>query len=214
MKNKEYPQTNTEEAQEICAKIKEEAARQVGDISGRAQQEVERILVSARQEAQDKKELMLKDLERQLTREREKILSSLNLEKKRIFLEEKNNFVLQVLQSVAKQAEDFRRSKDYPAFLKKAIIEGAAVIDTQTIDIFYSPLDQKIIDHDFIKEAGASATRKFNKNFVFKFQPADFSDIGVMLRSTDGRLNYDNRFQSRFKRLYDEVYRKLLQESF
>ena len=214
IKTKNYPQANIQEAEQICSKIQQEAAYQVQELFERANKEAERILGLAKAEAENKKQVLLKDLDKKLSREEEKMLSSLSLEKKKIALEEKSKFAQQVLDLIFRQAEELRRSRDYLTFLKKAILQGAAVIDTETIEVFCSSLDEKITNSDFIKEVTAFAANKFKKNFVFKCHYADFKDIGVIVQSPDGHLSYDNRFQSRLKRMYDQVYAKLLKESF
>jgi V/A-type H+-transporting ATPase subunit E len=214
MKTKDSLKVNEQDAQEICAKIREEAQRQVADILARADKEAQRILAQARQEAENKKAQMLKDLDQQLTQTKEKILSTLNLEKKKIILEEKNKFAQQVLESLIKESEGFRNSKDYPDFLKKAIMEGAGVIDAKDLDVFYSSLDVKTVSDSFIKEITALASDKFKDNLVFRFHKSDFKDIGVIVQSGDGHLSYDNRFLSRLKRVQDDIYMKLLKEAF
>jgi vacuolar-type H+-ATPase subunit E/Vma4 len=47
-----------------------------------------------------------------------------------------------------------------------------------------------------------------------KFNKADFSDLGVIVNSIDGRIMYDNRFLARLERVKEEVYMELLKESF
>ena len=47
-----------------------------------------------------------------------------------------------------------------------------------------------------------------------EFKKSDFSEIGVIVQSQDGRLLFDNRFSARLKRAYDEIYMKLLKEAF
>ncbi|MGE5197364.1 MAG: V-type ATP synthase subunit E [Deltaproteobacteria bacterium] len=213
-KIKDDVKTDGQEAQEICAKIRQESESQVADILARAKKEAEKILANAKAEAEDKKNQMLKDLEKELARTKDRIMSGLNLEKKKAVMDEKSKFAQLVLAALTKRAEEFRNSKEYPAFLKNAILEGAVIVDNPQLDIFYSESDEPIIDDTFIKETTAFAANKLKKVFVFKFQKGDFKDVGVIVRSQDGRLAYDNRFLSRLKRVQEEVYMKLLKESF
>jgi vacuolar-type H+-ATPase subunit E/Vma4 len=214
VKIKDYLRVNGQEAQQICAKIREEAESQITDILGRARKEAEKILAQAAQTAADKKTQMLKELDTQLNQARERILSALNLGKKKIFLGEKNKFAQEVLEGVIKESERFRNSEGYRAFLKKAIIEGASVIDTQDLDVFYSGFDAGVVDESFIKDTTTLAADKFRKSLVFKFHKSDFKDIGVIVQSQDGHLSYDNRFLARLKRAQENVYMKLLKEAF
>ncbi len=214
VKTKSPLQDNAQEARQICAKIREESERQIADILSRARKEAQGILANARQEAENKKAQMLKDLSRQVYLAKERIASTLNLGKKKIALEERDKFAQQVLDAAIKESLQFRKSKDYPDFLKKAIIEGAAVIDAKDLDIFYSSLDKGVVRESFIKETTTYAADKLKKNFVFKFHESDFQDIGIIIQSQDGHLMYDNRFLSRLKRSHDTIYMNLLKEAF
>ena len=214
MKPKPLPQARLEDAQVIRAKIKEEAAFQTAELAARAKQEAQKIRAQAENEAQRKADEMLKDMEHQISRAKEKVLSTLSLEKKKIILDEKNKFVQQVIAAVHAEAAGFRNDREYTSFMKRAILEGARVIDAETTEVLYSPLDKKLIDDDFIRETGAFITNTLKKNVTLKFTVSDFSDIGVIMQSQDGRLYYDNRFASRFQRVQDEVFARLLREAF
>ena len=130
-------QTNIQDAQEICAKIKKEAADEVERILSKARLQAQRIIQEARQEADRQRDQIFMEFDKQLRRVQDKILSSLGLEKKKIILDEKNNFVEQVLKTVFTYTQEFRGSREYPSFLKKTIIEGVGVIDQDAVDVFY-----------------------------------------------------------------------------
>jgi vacuolar-type H+-ATPase subunit E/Vma4 len=214
MKAKPIPASHIEDAQAICSKIKEEAAYQISDILARAKKEADTVLNLTLAEVASRRDRVVKDADRHIARARDRILSTIALEKKKIVLDEKNKFAQEVLAQVKVVADEFRSSKEYASFLKRAILQGARVIDSERIGILYSPLDNKIITDDFMREAGAFVINKLKKNFVFTFSASDFSDIGVVMQSHDGRCSYDNRFSSRLKRIQDEVYTRLLKEAF
>jgi len=199
--------------EELCVKIRQEADAQCRDILEMARKEADKILSGAQKEAETQRARMLQDLDKELERTRERVFSTVNLGKKKILLEEKSFFVNQALETVKKLAEGLRESREYPAFFKRAILEGVGVVDVEQIDVFYSFLDEKLIGGD-IKEISAACRAKFNKDFAIDFKKDDFRDIGVVVKSRDGRLLYDNRFAARLQRDYDELYTSLLKESF
>jgi vacuolar-type H+-ATPase subunit E/Vma4 len=214
MKPKPLPQSILEDAHVIRAKIKEEAAYQTADIAARSKKEADSIRAQARSEAQRKKDEMLKEMERAIARTKEKILSTLSLEKKKIILDGKNKFAQAVIAQVQQEAGAFRADKEYASFLKRAILEGARVIDSDAIEVRYASVDAKLINADFIREAGAFVANTLKKNVALSFEPGKFSDIGVVMQSPDGRLHYDNRFSSRLQRVQDELFARLLREAF
>jgi V/A-type H+-transporting ATPase subunit E len=209
-----YSKVHQENAEEICRKIREDAAYESRVILEKAQKEAENVVGEAKQEAEKNKEAVLKELDREVQALKERIFSTLNLDKRRIVLEEKNKIINEVLEIVKREAQNFRQSQEYVLFLKKAILEGVEVIGGTDISIFYSFLDEKIIDTAFIKEISNLRQDKINKTLSFTFYKSEFSDIGVIIQSKNGRCIYDNRFTSRLNRLYENIYMNLLKEAF
>ena len=187
----------------ICQSIKKESDYKVKEILNNAENEAKKILQEAKNEGEKEKEEILKELEKDLREMKGKSLSSLNMEKKRIILEEEGRFFKELMDEVKKDAFEFRRNKEYKKFLKRAIIEGIKVIGKEKVIVFYSPEDEKIFSKNFpIKDAS------------IEFKKGDFKDIGVIISSENESITYDNRFSSRLKRVYDEIYVSLIREVF
>jgi vacuolar-type H+-ATPase subunit E/Vma4 len=192
----------TENIDEICAKIKKEADAEVAFILNKARKEEEKILAEARADADQRKNDLIFNLEQELGKIRDRIFSTLNLEKKKIILEEKNRLVEEVFALVRQKAVSFRKEKGYADFLRQAIAEGIKVIGTEKAVVLFSALDEKLVNE------------QVKGKLAYTFKKEEFTDIGVIVQSADGRLVYNNRFEARFKRAYDELYMRLLREAF
>jgi len=193
-----YSKVKIEDAEEICRRIIEDASSQADVILANARKEASGILKEAGQEAENRKKDILKKNDIELEKMKHKIFSTLNLEKKKFFLEEKGRFIEAVLDKVKEKALEFRGDPGYKNFLEKAVLEGVEVIGSAEAEVLYSELDENIIKEGFMKDG------------QFRFKKGGFKDIGVIVQSKDARLIYDNTFSARFKRLYDELYMDLL----
>lgn len=200
-----YSKAKVEDAGEICRKIIEDAAAQANLMLASAEKERARIMEDAGREAENEKKEALKKNDIEIEKTKQKIFSTLNLEKKKLFLEEKSRFIATALEKAKEIAAEFRKDPGYKAFLEKAISEGVEVIGAAEASVLYSALDEKIIKGDFIKSV---------KGVSLEFKKCDFKDIGVIVQSKDARLIYDNTFSARFKRLYDDIYMDLLKGAF
>lgn len=200
-----YSKVKIEDAEEICRKIIEDAASQADSMLANAKKERSAVLQEGNLEAENKKKEILKKSEVEIEKIKQKIFSTLNLEKKKFFLEEKSRFIETALEKVRGMAMEFRKNPGYKKFLEKAVSEGIKVVDEGEVEILYSGLDEEIIKDDFMKDVKGTALR---------FKKSDFKDIGVIVQSKDSRLIYDNTFSARFKRLYDEIYMDLLKGVF
>ncbi|MFA5388514.1 MAG: V-type ATP synthase subunit E family protein [Candidatus Omnitrophota bacterium] len=196
-----YSKVKMEDAQEICKRIIDDASSQADTMLSNANKEKSRMIEEANLEADAKRKDILKNSELGTEKTRQKIFSTLNLEKKKLFLEEKGRFIEAVFEKVRLAAEEFRENPGYKAFLEKAIKEGIDVIGGGEAEVLYSTMDERIIKDDIMKNI---------KDSAIQFKKSDFKDIGVIVRSKDSRLIYDNTFSARFKRMRDEIYMELL----
>jgi vacuolar-type H+-ATPase subunit E/Vma4 len=214
MDDKILGKINLENAQVICSKISQDADEEIRLILEAARKESEKTLSAARKLVEDNNRANLKESEKEIQKSREKILSSLNLEKKRLVLGEKDKFIQSVLSQVIKRSQDFRQENGYPEFLENAVIEGVEVIEEKNIEVYYSALDERIFNEDFKNKTVKACSQILKMDCSLKFIKADFSDLGVIVNSVDGRIMYDNRFLARLERVKEEVYMELLKESF
>ena len=213
--NKELQKKVTQEnAAEICKRISADSEMQAQEIVARAGKEAARILEEAGKEARNNKEALFREADKALAKIKERVSASLNLEKKRVIMGEKERFVEAVLGMVKKLAEEFRAARDYPAFLKKSIAAGIEVIGDYNVEIFYSFQDEKIFINSFSEEIQNVCRDTFKEGVSMQFVKSDFKDIGVIVQSKDGRLISDRRFLSLLKTAYEDVYMRLLKEAF
>lgn len=214
MDKKILGQMNQENADLICARINQDADEEVRIILEKAGKEKKTVLAEAQKFAEGKKQEILRSAEQEIRKSREKILSSLNLEKKRLVLSEKDKYVQSVLAEVRKTAENWRKDSGYPEFLENSIIEGINVIAESNITVYYSRLDEHFLSRDFIGKVEKACAQVLKTDCSLKFNKADFIDLGVIVNSTDGRMSYDNRFLARLDRAKEEIYMELLKQSF
>lgn len=206
-------QINSENAQSICAKILEDADLESKSVIERAKVQAQTISEETKKIFANKKQILLAELEKDLEKSQDKVLSTLNLEKKRILLEARSKFVDSVFTIVKQKALDFRKDSRYPEFIFNSIIEGAQVIEESEIEIFYSYLDEHIFTNEFLDRLKAKILVVMGKSFNISLNKNDYKDLGVIINSKDGRLIFDNRFLSRLGRSYDQFYIELLKEA-
>jgi vacuolar-type H+-ATPase subunit E/Vma4 len=213
MNDKTLNNLNSENAEAICAKIRQEAEAEIASVRSRGQAEADKLLAQARAQAESKKAELVSGLSRDIQKIKEKVLSSLALEKKRLVLGEKDRFVQAVFEAVRRQAEGFRNNDGYARFLEKAIIEGLNVIEETHIEVYYSSQDEPVFTEAFIKQVEAACSQAAKRQVSLKLHRSDFTDIGVIVYSADGRMMYDNRFLTRLERARADIERELLKES-
>jgi vacuolar-type H+-ATPase subunit E/Vma4 len=205
---------NMENADAICGKIRQDAEYESQNLFAASDQKAEKILAAAKAEAEKRRLGLEQETDKEVQRIKERIFSTLNLEKKRLTLGEKDRFVEAIFEQVRKNAEEFRSSPEYKTFLEKAAIEGIKVIGQTDIEVFYSFLDEHIINDGFIKKIEGLCSDVMKQKCTVKSRKSDFKDIGIIINSRDGRMMFDNRFLSRLNRSHEDIYMELLKEVF
>ncbi|MDD4183712.1 MAG: V-type ATP synthase subunit E family protein, partial [Candidatus Omnitrophica bacterium] len=152
-KSQDYLKENIANAEEIRKKIHEETDYETKEILSRAKTMAANILNDAREQAEKDKADGLLILEKKINTIKERIFSALNLEKKRVIMGEKSKFIEEVFIELGNCASAFRREQEYPPFLKRVILEATDVIDAKSLEVLYSPFDEKIINDAFADDA-------------------------------------------------------------
>jgi vacuolar-type H+-ATPase subunit E/Vma4 len=203
---------NIENAEAICAKIQQDADAEVKQLLERARSQAQSVLDEARASSQTAKDAALQSLDKEIEKLKDRILSTLNLEKKRLLLDGKQSFVENVLAEVNRKAGVFRNDSAYGEFLVQAIVEGVRVIEATSVVVYYSVIDEHIFSDSFVKKISGLCAGALSKPCSLTLNKSDFKDLGVIINSEDGRMMYDNRFGARLERAYDEIYMELLKE--
>jgi vacuolar-type H+-ATPase subunit E/Vma4 len=197
----------------IIDHIKEESGREAATIIERARGEAEKIVQDGAAETERTQTQMREALRQELEKMRERIFSSVNLEKKRIVLEEKDNFIQQVVAGVRDLAGQVRKSPGYDDFLRRAVAEGARVVDDAQVEVTYSAADEKLfLSAGFVPSLESFCRDLLKKPVALRCIKGDFDEPGVIISSVDGRIQFDNRFSSRLTRREGEIYERLLKE--
>lgn len=202
-----------ENADAICAKILQDADAEVKQLLDRAQAQAQEIRAQAQADADAHKASLLRDLDKEIAKSKERTLSTLNLEKKRLILDGKQKFVEKVIAGVRDMAGRFRGGRAYGEFLAAGVIEGVRVLDVPDVVVYYAAQDEHIFDKDFVKNLTNRCGAAMNKTCVLTLNKSDFKDLGVIINSADGRMMFDNRFSARLERMYDDIYMELLKEA-
>lgn len=208
MIDKKYSEINLDNADKICARIREDADSQIKGILNNAEAQKKSILETAQREGKELETGIVKQLDSELEKAKQKIFSLASLEKKRLILENKNRFVEDILKTVMNIAGGFRRDVRYKEFLLQCVNEGAGIVNHDELVVLYSSLDEEIITKGFEENAKKLCDNKF---IQFK-KTESFKDIGLIVQAVDGTIIYDNRFSMRVKRKSEELYARLLKE--
>lgn len=199
----------------LCAKIMEDAQKESKLILDKTQEKVRELFEKNKKEIEEIGNEILKTAQDMATARQVRILSTVNLDERKIVLNAKEKIANLVFEEVKKKAAKFRFSKEYPQYLRNLVIEGTLVIDYSEIEITGSSSDENIFSPPFIDEIQKELKNKYSQDISLEFKKDDsIKDIGVILKSKNKRIEYDNTFSARMSRVYDEIRADILTRIF
>jgi len=200
---------------QLCANIKEGAEKESKKILDKTGEKTAEIYNSGKARAEELRREIFKSAQEEASLKERKILSTLNLEIRKITLGAHETIVNLVLEEIKKKTAQLRSSKEYPQLLKKLVMEAALAIDCKEIEIMGPVSDEGIFNKTFIEDIEKELKNKYSTDISLEFKKSDLiKDTGVALRSKDRRIEYDNTFGARLNRLYDEIRIDILKEVF
>ncbi len=205
---------DNDKIEKICEGIRIQAEQQKEKILKSAEENAQKIIDEADNKAKIFEEQEKQKNEEDIQRLKERIYSTETIEKKRIILIQQGVFVKKVFDKIIEIANNFRSSPQYKDFLKKSIKEGIDVIAMDKIEVAYSMMDEKFFDTAFTEDVKKFCNPDNNKKLTIDFQKENFNDIGVIIRSFDKRIIYDNRFSIKFNRLKVDLQINIIKEIF
>jgi len=204
---------NKDNEQALCARIRQDCDEEVLRISNAARAEVERILGAAENESKAGRAAMLLDLDKEMDKAKERMMSMLNLEKKKITLEGRQAFVDLVLAQVRRKTGEFRPGPEYRLFLSRAIVEGVKALEAPQAVVYHADQDAHLFNGQFLSAVTGECSKVLHTQCSLSVSKSDFKDLGVIVQTPDGRMMYDNRFAARMERMYEQIYMELLKEA-
>jgi V/A-type H+-transporting ATPase subunit E len=199
----------------LCVQITRDAEKEAGEILDKAKVQVARILSENSAQVADTRRQILDAAHIEAAALERKILSMANLETKRCILAAREKVLDQVMDGIKARAESVRFSSEYPQYLKRMIVQGALVLDGGRIDVLAAACDKNVLTPSFLDEINLLLKEKYNKDIILGLELLeDVKDIGVVLRSKDRKMEYDNTFGARLSRVYEDLRMGILKELF
>ncbi|HOU36538.1 MAG TPA: V-type ATP synthase subunit E family protein, partial [Candidatus Omnitrophota bacterium] len=176
MEKRVMASVNQDNADAICAKIDQDASFEAQKMIERAKAQAKEIIAAAQKQAAEDSQAAHRRIDKEIEKDRDRLISTMNLEKKRLILEGKQAFVDRVLAEVRSLAGRWRQDRTYPQFLAAAVTEGMRVLDTDQAVIYYSSADEHIFDQEFVKKLTDLCSAAVRRKCELTFSKSDFQD--------------------------------------
>ena len=196
----------TESVDVLCKKIIEDAQGQADAVITRARAKAAEELSLVRQEAEKMQQRLLREASQRAEGEQRKILSMVKLEIKRLYLSARQKVREKVFQQAVRGQEELRKSGNYPERLKKLAAEAIYVLELSEVEVYLGEEEYRLLGEKFAQSLSDYTRDAFQKNVgVMVFPDSAIREAGVIVKSKDKHIIFDNTFSARFRRKKESV---------
>lgn len=189
----------------LSDEILKDAATKAERIRKRAEREAKKLVTAAVQEAEADREKVLAAASRRAERAARGILATIEQEARRGLLAAREAELDKLFQAALRRLAD-RKGYDYPAAVAGLAAEAIRVMGAESVVLELAEADQAMATPEWLAEVRRRVGG--DVSLAVAERPAPI-DGGVVVRSADGRLLYDNSFAARLRRLRPELRREL-----
>ncbi len=196
-----------EQVEKIVKKINEDAEAEASKILNEARTQAEKIKRDANVEADEIYSEILPKYEREAEQEKQRIVANAKLRARKAVLDAREDVIKLAFNAAGTKLQKLPK-KDYTKVLEKLILEGVEAIDADTVVIARKE-DSRAITSALLKRVSEKTGFK-----VTKAREYINAMGGVVLRSSDGKIEVNNTFETRLERFRDELRKEVAEVLF
>ncbi|MCS3901166.1 V-type ATP synthase subunit E [Methanococcus voltae] len=196
-------------AEKITSKIKEDAKIKADSIVAEAQANYDATIAEAKEEAEKRKQAILRKGEKESEMAENRILADARLSSKKKLLEERENTIQMTIEKLEEDLMKLPQKDEYKDILTSMVIKGVLSIGGGELVIEMNKNDFELIGDETLWKLEKEVEEKLNIVTVLKKgEPIDIIG-GCIVKSADGTKVSDNSLESTFNRNIDSVRAKI-----
>lgn len=212
MNEKTHSEETHTDIQVLLGEIRKKAEAESREIIAEAEKTAEQKLTAAEAQGERIKGETKERAEARAESTRETKLANLAMQKKRIRLHQNEEIMQLVMQRVENSIEDKVDTFEYARALEGWAVEACLGIGTEAALLETSRAERKYFDPAKLDGIGKKVRERGGPRMEITLSGNDNSDPGVLARSPDGRLVYDNRIVTRIRRNKNRLRKIIHQE--
>jgi vacuolar-type H+-ATPase subunit E/Vma4 len=162
-----------------------------------AQETSKKMLDEAGLKAKDNYERIVQQGRQSGEKERQKILSTIEMEMKKLILNSREALIEQAFNLAWNKFEEFKKTKEYKDILVKQVILSIRELEGKSFIVDVHKGDSFKISTDTLKQIEKETNKK---GLVVEIHEVDSDLGGVIVHEKDGKISVDNTFASILER--------------
>ncbi|MCD6460179.1 V-type ATP synthase subunit E [bacterium] len=204
---------NSQSVDVLCEKIIGEAKIEAETILNKAEKMSRQRIKLTEQQVKNESVKLRKSAEQRSEFIKKKILSSLNLEKKKLVLNKQELFTKKILADVKNLIFKFTEYNKYRSVLKELVIEAVSTLNEEgTVMLQFGKSDPHNAVLQIVRDAEKILNQKYGKKINLKIHKQRHFQHGVIASINDGLISVTNTLEERLASKNKEI-RTLIYEN-
>lgn len=200
---------NEDARKSLESEILQEGRKKADALLTAAKAEAEKLLSEARATAQTVKDKALQEARHRADKRAEMILRTVEQEVARRKLRAREEIVQTAMDQAAGLVQNVSGA-DYRRAVVRMALEAVRWMCASDFVVTVTPVPGETLDVDALAAEIVGECRKHNRSITLKIQTSPSPLRGVIVDSTDGRMRWDNRFDTRLRRLRGDLRRRIV----
>jgi V/A-type H+-transporting ATPase subunit E len=191
-------------ASKITSRIEEDSEVEAQEILRDVQAKADEIIAKTKAQAKSVEDEIIQKGRHDAELINQRIIANAKLQAKKHGLDVKEEIIQNAFDEAEKRLEKITLSKEYPNILKSIIAEGVESIGGDDVEVVVRKEDVKLVNKAFLKEL----RKKLSVNITLS-EDSIKSLGGAIIRTRDGTIVVNNTFETRMRRMRDELRSKV-----
>lgn len=175
--------------------ILSEARAETEEVRSRASAKAVAIGQRAEEAARQERQAILERARQEVRRLRGQAIATAQMKARALQLERRERLLSQVFDAVAEELAAVPSLRDYGTVVKSLVREGIAQLRTESVEVRADTSALNVLTKPALEDLSRETGTQISIG-----KPLD-DGIGVIVGTTDGRLQFDNRLQTRLNRM-------------
>ncbi len=202
--------SSDEESLQIITQIEESANKRIKEIFAEKEEAINKIEKEAEAKIAQIREQLINEAKKTAEGEfvREKSIKDLEFRLK--FTKMRDDIIDSYVDKAIEEIKAIIGTKKYEESLKKAIVEGAEIIDEPELVIMCRKEDKKILTKAFLDDITATLKKEKGLSVTFSLSDNFINSIGgVIIETSDGSIRINSTFEEKLKRILTELRKEI-----
>lgn len=137
--------------------------------------------------------------------------NNIEMEKRKLNLSIREQVISESIHQALEKAKEIAASESYQSVIRSLIIEAVFGIGKTDLDLTVSTWEKRWVTDAFLQEIESFLSSQIGKRISIRLLPSALQKQGIILADREGRIVYDNCFETRLIRYQSQI-RKILCE--